>query len=141
MSASSQYYRVKRQTQTIFINTSNPNTDTVAILKQRIIKALSSTKKNGQADEGTIPTTTGQIQLHIPNKKDPNQYLELIDSKTLAASGLVDQQVIAMTYKTPSGVWEEVNIVQPEALAELDDLEDEAEEAEITRSAKGKERA
>ncbi|KAF9351169.1 Transcriptional regulatory protein sin3, partial [Mortierella sp. AD094] len=136
--SSSQYYRVKRNTQTIFINSSSPNTDTVATLKQRIVKALSSTKNAaGEAP----PTSPGQIQLHIPNKKDPNQYLELIDSKTLAASGLVDQQVIAMTFKAPSGAWEDVFIAQPEALTDLDDLEDEPEEVEITRSSKGKERA
>ncbi|KAF9108303.1 hypothetical protein BGX27_008407 [Mortierella sp. AM989] len=136
--SSSQYYRVKRQTQTIFINSSNPNTDTVATLKQRIIKALSSTKNSaGEAS----PTSMNQIQLHIPNKKDPNHYLELIDSKTLSASGLVDQQVIAMTFKTPSGAWEDVFIAQPEALTDMYDLEDEPEEVEVTRSAKGKERA
>ncbi|KAF9173432.1 hypothetical protein BGX20_003244 [Mortierella sp. AD010] len=136
--SSSQYYRVKRNTQTIFINSSDPNRDTVATLKQRIIKALSSTKN--PAGEAS-PTSPGQIQLYIPNKKDPNQYLELIDSKTLTASGLVDQQIIAMTFKTPSGAWEDVFIAQPEALMNLDDLEDEPEEVEVTRSSKGKERA
>ncbi|KAG0000349.1 hypothetical protein BGZ79_006036 [Entomortierella chlamydospora] len=136
--SSSQYYRVKRNTQTIFINSSDPNRDTVATLKQRIIKALSSTKN--AAGEAS-PTSPGQIQLHVPNKKDPSQYLELIDSKTLTASGLVDQQVIAMTFKTPSGAWEDVFIAQPEALTDLDDLEDEPEEVEVTRSSKGKERA
>lgn len=39
------------------------------------------------------------------------------------------------------GTWEEVSIAQPEALADLDDLEDEPEEVEAVRSAKGKERA
>ncbi|KAG0033234.1 hypothetical protein BGZ82_006192, partial [Podila clonocystis] len=69
------------------------------------------------------------------------QYTPLVDSKTLQASGLIDQQVIAMTLKTRDGTWEEVSIAQPEALADLDDLEDEPEEVEAVRSAKGKERA
>ncbi|KAF9912112.1 hypothetical protein BX616_010419 [Lobosporangium transversale] len=140
--ASSQYYRVKRHTQTIFINSANPKTDTVAALKQRIVKALITTLKNkNDADSGGHITSSTQIQLYIPSKKDPNQYQQLTDSKSLADSGLVDQQVIAMTFKTPEGVWENVYIAQPEAVADLDDLEDEAEEVEITRSSKGKERA
>ncbi|KAF8904041.1 hypothetical protein BGZ58_006538, partial [Dissophora ornata] len=97
--ASQQYYLVKRHTQTIFINTTNPTTDTVLVLKQRIVKALSTTKSNKDATATATATATSpsDIQLHIQNKKDPSQFLELIDSKTLAASGLVDQQVIAMT--------------------------------------------
>lgn len=91
-----QYYRVKRNTQTIFVNTSNPN-DTVWELKKRIIKALSSSKNK---DGATIPTAASEIQLQIQSKKDPKLYQELVDSKTLAASELVDQQVIAMTFRT-----------------------------------------
>ncbi|KAF9918168.1 hypothetical protein BGZ65_012574, partial [Modicella reniformis] len=152
-SSTAQYYRVKRHTQTIFINTSNPNGDTVLALKHRIIKALSSTAKNrkdglsssitsssssssSSSSPPPVPTTPSEIQLQIQNKKDPCLYQELMDSKTLAVSGLVDQQVIVMTFKTASGAWEDVHIVEPETVATLDDLEDEPEEIEAPRSPK-----
>ncbi|KAF9352399.1 hypothetical protein BGX34_012172 [Mortierella sp. NVP85] len=134
----SQYYRVKRQNQTIFINTSNPHADTVLALKQRIIKALSSSRNQ---DGAAVPKTPSDIRLQIPNKKNLSGYLELIDSKTLAASGLVDQQVIAMTLRTADGAWEDVDIAQPEAVEDLEDLEDEPDELEATRREKGKDRA
>lgn len=140
MATFSHYYRVKRQTQTIFINTPNPNSDTVLSLKQRIIKALAASKGKDNGDGVQVPTAASDIQLHIPDKRNPSSYVELTDSKTLTMSGLVDQQVIAMTYRTLGG-WEEVHIAQPEDVEDLDDLEDEAEDVEVSRSSKGKERA
>ncbi|KAG0324513.1 hypothetical protein BG000_002191 [Podila horticola] len=145
--STSQYYRVKRHTQTIFINSANPNSEKVLDLKHKIVKALASTKNPDPAAAVSVPA---DIQLLILPAKPSSvsgssssgqQYTPLVDSKTLLASGLVDQQVIAMTLKTRDGTWEEVSIAQPEALADLDDLEDEPEEVEAVRSAKGKERA
>jgi hypothetical protein len=66
-------------------------------LKQRIIKALSSSRNQ---DGAAVPKTPSDIRLQTPNKKNLSGYLELIESKTLAASGLIDQQVIAMTLRT-----------------------------------------
>ncbi|KAF9210798.1 hypothetical protein CPC16_008346 [Podila verticillata] len=148
MATTSQYYRVKRHTQTIFINSANPNSEKVLDLKHKIVKALASTKNPDPV--AAAVSAPADIQLSVlPAKSSPGsasspaggQYTPLVDSKTLQASGLVDQQVIAMTLKTRDGTWEEVSIVQPEALADLDDLEDEPEEVEAVRSAKGKERA
>ncbi|KAG0079726.1 hypothetical protein BGZ93_003104, partial [Podila epicladia] len=141
--STAQYYRVKRHTQTIFINSANPNSEKVLDLKHKIVKALTSTKNADPA--AAAVSAPADIQLLVlpakPSSPSGPQYTLLVDSKTLQASGLVDQQVIAMTLKTRDGTWEEVSIAQPEALADLDDLEDEPEEVEAVRSAKGKERA
>ncbi|KAG0076186.1 hypothetical protein BGZ92_002529 [Podila epicladia] len=143
MASTAQYYRVKRHTQTIFINSANPNSEKVLDLKHKIVKALTSTKNADPA--AAAVSAPADIQLLVlpakPSSPSGPQYTLLVDSKTLQASGLVDQQVIAMTLKTRDGTWEEVSIAQPEALADLDDLEDEPEEVEAVRSAKGKERA
>ncbi|KAG0294634.1 hypothetical protein BGZ97_005032 [Linnemannia gamsii] len=134
--ATSQYYRVKRNTQTIFVNTANPNVDTVLTLKQRIIKALSSTRER----DATAAAITTPADIHLYDYKHTNRPVDLVDSKTLTNSGLVDQQVIAMVFKTPSGAWEDVYIAAMDLATDLDDLEDEPEEVEY-RASKGKERA
>ncbi|KAF9930998.1 hypothetical protein FBU30_011003 [Linnemannia zychae] len=133
--SSSQYYRVKRNTQTIFVNTSNPNADTILTLKQRILKALSPTRER---DESLANITSPEhIRLYNYNNNRP---VDLVDYMTLANSGLVDQQVIAMVFKTPAGTWEDIYIATPDASTDLDYLEDEPEEVEY-RGSKGKERA
>ncbi|KAG0337998.1 hypothetical protein BG004_007408 [Podila humilis] len=144
----SQYYRVKRHTQTIFINTTNPGSEKVLDLKKKIVKALAASNASKTDPSLAAVSSPADIQLLVqPTSKSTSlssssaTYTPLMDSKTLQASELVDQQVIAMTLKTLGGSWEEVSIAQPEALADLDDLEDEPEEAEVVRSAKGKERA
>lgn len=93
----SQYYRVKRNTQTIFVNTANPNADTVLTLKQRIIKALSSTKERDES----AAAITHPADIHLFDYKNTSRPVELVDTKTLANSGLVDQQAIAMVFRTP----------------------------------------
>ncbi|KAF9912487.1 hypothetical protein EC991_010574 [Linnemannia zychae] len=134
--ASSQYYRVKRNTQTIFVNTTNPNVDTVLTLKQRIIKALSSTRERDETAAGI----TTPADIHLVDYRNPSRPVDLVDSKTLANSGLVDQQVLAMVFKTPAGAWEDVFIATPDLTTDLDYLEEEPEEVEY-RASKGKERA
>ncbi|KAF8983652.1 hypothetical protein BGZ52_000521 [Haplosporangium bisporale] len=107
MATTSQYYRVKRHTQTIFINSANPNSEKVLDLKHKIVKALASTKNPDPV--AAAVSAPADIQLSVlPAKSSPGsasspaggQYTPLVDSKTLQASGLVDQQVIAMTLKT-----------------------------------------
>lgn len=88
---------MKRNTQTIFVNTANPNVDTVLTLKQRIIKALSSTRER----DATAAAITTPADIHLYDYKHTNRPVDLVDSKTLTNSGLVDQQVIAMVFKTP----------------------------------------
>ncbi|KAG0271219.1 hypothetical protein BGZ95_000982 [Linnemannia exigua] len=134
--ATSQYYRVKRNTQTIFVNTANPSVDTVLTLKQRIVKALSSTRERDE----TAARITTPADIHLFDYRNPNRPVALVDSKTLTNSGLVDQQVIAMVFKTPAGAWEDVYIATPDMATDLDYLEDEPEEVEY-RASKGKERA
>lgn len=134
--AASQYYRVKRNTQTIFVNTANPNADTVLTLKQRIIKALSSTKERDES----AAAITHPADIHLFDYKNASRPVELVDTKTLANSGLVDQQAIAMVFRAPSGAWEDIYIAPMDLATDLDDLEDEPEEVEY-RASKGKERA
>ncbi|KAF8942950.1 hypothetical protein BGZ47_005964 [Haplosporangium gracile] len=134
--ATSQYYRVKRNTQTIFVNTTNPNADTVLTLKQRVIKALSSTRDRDES----AAAIAHPADIHLFDYKNTSRPVDLVDSKTLANSGLVDQQIIAMVFKTPSGAWEDVYIAPMDLASDLDDLEDEPEEVEY-RASKGKERA
>ncbi|GJJ75250.1 hypothetical protein EMPS_07608 [Entomortierella parvispora] len=134
---SSQYYRVKRQKHTFFINSANPSSETILSLKQKLLKALQASATHLDAAAANV-RSTADLKLSIPSKKDPHLFEELIDSKTAAASGLVDQQMIALTLKTQAGTWEPVEIAQPESVTDLDDLEDEPEEA--PRS-KGKGRA
>ncbi|KAG9326582.1 hypothetical protein KVV02_001509 [Mortierella alpina] len=138
-SSYTQIYRVKRHKMTIFVNSAKPSTDTVLVLKHRLVKALSAVNSKDIAVAAV--TSPADIQLHITSSKDPSSYIELKNTDTLAAAGFVDQQVVAMTLKTPSGAWEDIYIAQPDALADLDDLMDEPEEVEVSRSSKGKERA
>ncbi|KAF9984015.1 hypothetical protein BGZ75_004418 [Mortierella antarctica] len=138
-SSYTQIYRVKRHKMTIFVNSAKPSTDTVLVLKHRLVKALSAVNSKDIAVAAV--TSPADIQLHITSSKDPSSYIELKNTDTLATAGFVDQQVVAMTLKTPSGAWEDIYIAQPDALADLDDLMDEPEEVEVSRSSKGKERA
>ncbi|KAF9292031.1 hypothetical protein BGZ68_000599 [Mortierella alpina] len=138
-SSYTQIYRVKRHKMTIFVNSAKPSTDTVLVLKHRLVKALSAVNSKDIAVAAV--TSPADIQLHITSSKDPSSFIELKNTDTLAAAGFVDQQVLAMTLKTPSGAWEDIYIAQPDALADLDDLMDEPEEVEVSRSSKGKERA
>ncbi|KAF9962018.1 hypothetical protein BGZ72_000085 [Mortierella alpina] len=138
-SSYTQIYRVKRHKMTIFVNSAKPSTDTVLVLKHRLVKALSAVNSKDIAVAAV--TSPADIQLHITSSKDPNSYIELKNTDTLTAAGFVDQVVLAMTLKTPSGAWEDIYIAQPDALADLDDLMDEPEEVEVSRSSKGKERA
>ncbi|KAF9576507.1 hypothetical protein EC968_007985 [Mortierella alpina] len=138
-SSYTQIYRVKRHKMTIFVNSAKPSTDTVLVLKNRLVKAMSAVNSKDIAVASV--TSPADIQLHITSSKDPSSYVELKNTDTLAAAGFVDQQVLAMTLKTPSGTWEDIYIAQPDALADLDDLMDEPEEVEVSRSSKGKERA
>ncbi|KAG0049535.1 hypothetical protein BGZ83_005690 [Gryganskiella cystojenkinii] len=139
MASSSHYYRVKRQTQTLFINSANPASETVLSLKQKVVKALQASAAHLDHAAANV-RSAAEIRLLIPNKRDPAQFDELSENKSLTASGLVDQQIIALTLKTSAGSWESVDIAQPESVSELDDLDDETEEAEKSRS-KGKGRA
>ncbi|KAG0265179.1 hypothetical protein DFQ27_000775 [Actinomortierella ambigua] len=117
--ASTQYYRVKRNTLTLFITTNSANTDTVLNLKEKVVKALGCSR---HPDASPI-SSVNDFQLHTPNKKDPALWDRLSDSQTLVGAGLVDQQVIALTFKDPSdnSKWEPVSIAQPEALDDFGD--------------------
>ncbi|KAG0203984.1 hypothetical protein BGX28_003912 [Mortierella sp. GBA30] len=139
MSSFSRYYRIKRHKLTVFVNSAKPSVDTVLVLKQRLVKALSTVNSLDIAVASV--TSPMDIQLHIVSKKDPNSFIELKNTDTLADAGLVDQQVIAMTLRTSTGAWEDIYIAQPDALADLEDMEDEPEEVEVSRLSKGKERA
>ncbi|KAG0233817.1 hypothetical protein BGW42_007188 [Actinomortierella wolfii] len=117
--ASTQYYRVKRNTLTLFITTNNPSKETVLDLKQKVVKALGCSRHS----DASLVSSTDDIQLHTPQKKDSSQWEQLVDSQTLAGAGLVDQQVVALTFKDSSDntKWESVSIAQPEALDDFGD--------------------
>ncbi|KAF9188383.1 hypothetical protein BGZ51_000629 [Haplosporangium sp. Z 767] len=134
------YYRVKRNKQTFFISIPNHNVETVLNLKQRLVKAIGCAAEND--GPGAAVTSPADIRLLIRDKRDSTKYnKELDDSKTLSASGLEDQQIIAMTLKSASGSWEDVFIEEQESVTDLDDLEDEPEQVAMSRSSKGKGRA
>ncbi|KAF9970459.1 hypothetical protein BGZ73_006823 [Actinomortierella ambigua] len=105
---------------TIFITTSSPTTDTVLNLKEKVVAALGCSRH----PDASVVSSVNDIQLHTPNKRDPSLWDLLSDSQTLIGAGLIDQQVIALTFKDPSAnstKWEAVSISQPEALDDFGD--------------------